>query len=213
MSRKGVLIAIIGLDGAGKTTQAGLLCKWLEDAGNAAFDVPSIPSFADWIFDTISLRKGYKKAMDLFPPTIVDFAVAIDKVRSLSIYTEKMASQGAIIISQRYTYCKIATAMQCGVEHIDLLKEIYSWVPKPDLTFFMDLPVDIALDRVMKRGVDEETYEGLGGFKACYEALPEYKEFIQIDANRSVEEIQMDLRKHVQEYLDKINWKAPTPIR
>lgn len=207
MKKKGILISIVGIDGSGKTTQSSLLCKWLKEQGNTVFDVHNLPSYADWVFDTIAKKKGYDDTMKLFSPTVVDFAVAIDKIRDFSIYTEKLSNQNTIVISQRYTYCKIASAMQNDVEHIDLLSEIYSWVPKPDLTFFMDLPIEVAVDRVLKRGVDVETYSGLYNFKKCYERLPEYKDFIQIDANRSVDYVQESLRDYVKEYLQRIDWK------
>lgn len=205
MNKRGVLISIIGIDGGGKTTQASLLCKWLNELGKTAYDIHNIPAYADWVFDTIAQRKGYQNTMDLFSPTVVDFAVAIDKIRDFSIYTEKLADQNSIVISQRYTYCKIASAMQNNVQHIDLLTEIYGWVPKPDLVFYMDLPVEIGVQRVLDRGVDEESIEELSEFKNNYESLPDFKNFIIIDANRSIEEVQESLRMHVKEFLDSRN--------
>lgn len=207
MDKKGVVIAIIGIDGTGKTTQAELLRNWLEGQGNIVFDIPNVPAFADWVFDTISQRKGYSDAMELFPPTVVDFAVAIDKVRSFTLYTQKASEQGAIIVTQRYTYCKIASAIQSGVEHINLLKDIYSWVPKPDITFYMDMPVDMAVERIIKRGIDMETYSDLSNFKKCYESLDEYEEFIKIDASQSVEQVQECMRNHVVKFLKAVNYK------
>ncbi|OHX40708.1 MULTISPECIES: dTMP kinase [Cytobacillus] len=202
MNKKGILIAIIGIDGGGKTTQASLLCKWLKQNGKTVYDVHNIPAYADWIFDTIAQRKGYQNTMELFSPTIVDFAVAIDKIRDFSVYTEKLSEQNSIIISQRYTYCKVASAMQNNVQHIELLNEIYNWAPKPDMTFYMDLPVEVGVQRVLDRGVDEENVNDLSEFKKYYESLPDFKDFIIIDANRSVEQVQKSLRTHVKAFLD-----------
>ncbi len=203
MLDKGILISFAGIDGAGKTTQAALLCKWFEDQGYNALDMPNIPVFSDTVFDTISSCKGYMDSQELFPKAVVHFAAAIDRVRVFTAYTEKMVEQGAVMIMPEYLYCRMAAAKLAQVQNLNLLSEIYGWLPESDIVFYMDLPSKLALEREAKRKFVEKDSYYLNKLKSCYEELPQYSNFIRIDASKSVQEVQNILRKHIEDYLNK----------
>ncbi|OHX40707.1 MULTISPECIES: dTMP kinase [Cytobacillus] len=201
MINKGILISFTGINGTGKRRQSALLCKWFEDKGFTALEMPKIPAFSDMVFDNISKDKGYQDSTELFPTDVVHFASAIDRVRIFTPYAQKMVEQGAVMIMPEYSYCRMALAKLDRVKNLKLLSEVYDWLPDADIIFYMDIPSELAIERLRKSNMVTKDSSYFENLKSCYMDLPKYKKFIKIDASKSEKEVQNTLRQHVMEYL------------
>lgn len=206
MVNKGLLISFTGINGTGKRRQSALLCKWFEDKGYTALEMPKIPVFSDIVFNNISKERNIHNPTELFPPDVVHFATAIDRVRIFTPYTQKMVEQGAVMIMPEYSYCRMAFAKLDKVKNLKLLSEIYNWIPDPDIVFYMDIPSEQAINRIKKSNFIKDDITHFENLKLIYKELPQFDSFIKIDASKSEQEVQSTIRQHVEEYLRKNNY-------
>ncbi len=197
-NRPGLFIAIEGIDYSGKTTQVKLISKKLEEKG---YDV---------IFtsEPTKGRIGQLCRVYLRDSSTSSFADALlfaaDRVEHYFIDIEKMVSQGKIVITDRYVASSIAYQSAQGAQE-DWILSINSMVPKADLSFYLDIEVDVAIKRLRnsKREIKEkfETVEYLEKVRNNYLNLTK-DWLIRIPAERRKEEITSDLLNRV---LTKLN--------
>lgn len=99
------------------------------------------------------------------------------------------------------------------MELIKALNELSTGGRKPDITFLMDLPIEIGLQRARRREADDHTgshdrfeREEMPFHKKIREGYLEqarlYRDrFIIIDATLTIEEIEMEIFRHVRPYV------------
>ena len=52
------------------------------------------------------------------------------------------------MLLDRYTYTAFARDVVRGL-NIDWVKQLYNYAPEPDLVFYLDMPIDVLLKRVI----------------------------------------------------------------
>lgn len=155
MSSKGLFISFEGGEGAGKTTQIKSLSSDLEDKG---YDVivtrePGGTPEAEKIRELLVQRDGGN--WDGLTELLLFFAARRHHVETL---IKPAINAGKIVICDRFA--DSTHAYQCyghGVS-TDVFKQIETLVLqnfKPDITFLLDVPVDIGLKR--SKRVNNET--------------------------------------------------------
>jgi dTMP kinase len=65
------------------------------------------------------------------------------------------------------------------------------------VTFLLAVDPGIAHDRIEARGYDHETIEYLSAAAAAYRSLPEYGEFVVIDANAAPDQVAAEIRSRL----------------
>ena len=100
----GRLIILEGLDGSGKATQAALLTKTLQEAGNRALQV----SFPDYESDSSALVKMYLRGdFGGAPGDVNAYAAsafyAVDRYASYRTKWRSFYEEGGIVVADRYT--------------------------------------------------------------------------------------------------------------
>ena len=73
----------------------------------------------------------------------------------------------------------------------------YRWFPRPDVTFLLVVDPEVAYDRIERRGYDHEEMSFLYSAAAAYRSLPEFAEFVVIDANGTPDEVAAAIRAHL----------------
>jgi dTMP kinase len=73
--------------------------------------------------------------------------------------------------------------------------------PRPDVTFLLAVDPAVAYHRIESRGYDHEEMAYLRAAAAAYRSLPEYGDFVVIDANRTPAEVAAGLRAELAAYL------------
>lgn len=148
-SKKGLFVTIEGIDGSGKSTQAGKISKWLEDF--TGFE--SLRTFepGGWqggekLRDLILNDKNFDGISELL-------LFLADRAGHLSKIIIPAIESGKNVICERYTDSTFA--YQSGGHGIDFeqLKKIIESCkfPEPDVTIFLDIAPELAIKRIKNR--------------------------------------------------------------
>jgi dTMP kinase len=96
-----------------------------------------------------------------------------------------------IAIMDRYAVCQFASLRAHGARPAAERRArlAYRLFPKPDITFLLEVDPAVAYDRIESRGYDHEEMAYLRAATAAYRSLPEYGDFVVIDANGTPAEV------------------------
>jgi len=207
----GKLIVVEGIDGSGKSTQLSLLSQWLRSQGVAV-------AFSEWNSSPLvrdTTRRGKKK--QLFTPTTFSLIHATDFADRTERYILPMLKAGAVVCADRYAFTAFARDVSRGVSR-KWVRNLYRFAIRPNLAFYFRVPLEVALGRILggrtaikyyEAGMDlglsrhiEESFRIFQGrILEEYEAMAEEMGFFIIDATRSIEEQQKEMRAIVEAQL------------
>jgi dTMP kinase len=145
--KKGLLIAIEGIDGAGKTTQARILMERLVREGYSVTLLKE-PTNSKWGQEIRNLAKNGRHKVT--PQTEFEFFL-YDRVEDVEKNIKPALNRKDIVIMDRYYISNVAYQ---GARSLDLdfiEKENLKFAPKPDLAIILDLPPHVALSRIRSR--------------------------------------------------------------
>lgn len=153
---KGKLITFCGLDGCGKTTQVNLLVKWLEKNGHKVY-VTKQPT------DFVRKSNIFRTYMDSPKHDDYDYRAlsllcAADRVQHSNRIIAQKLKEGYIVISDRYFYSCLANLIARGFKDDKWIYEIAKYILKPDLPFFLNVPIEKAIERVRERPEEKYRY-------------------------------------------------------
>jgi dTMP kinase len=148
----GKLFVVEGIDGSGKTTQLGLLAKWLKSTGHPVF-------MTEWNSSALvkAATKTGKKKNALTPMTF-SLLHATDFADRLLYNIVPPLKAGMIVLADRYTYTAFARDAARGVDR-RWVRELYSFAVKPDLAVYFRVPIDVSVERLLARRVKLKFYE------------------------------------------------------
>ena len=148
----GRLIAVEGLDGSGKSTQIYLVKRWLELEGYKVF-------FTEWNSSLLvkqATKKGKKR--QLLTPTTFALIHCTDFADRYEREILPLLSAGHIVLADRYVYTAFARDAARGCDR-EWIRKIYAYARHPDLTFFFDVPLETALNRILENRPQLKYYE------------------------------------------------------
>jgi dTMP kinase len=148
----GRLIVVEGIDGSGKTTQLGLLAKWLSATGHPL-------SMTEW--NSSALVKAAVKAgkkQNVLTPTTFSLLHATDFADRQLYKIIPALKAGMLVLADRYAYTAFARDAARGVNR-QWLRDLYSFAVRPDLVVYFKVPVDVSLERLLARRVKLKFYE------------------------------------------------------
>ena len=148
----GRLIVVEGIDGSGKTTQLGLLEKWLASSGRPVV-------LTEWNSSTLvkSATKAGKKK-NLLTPTTFSLLHATDFADRLLYKIIPPLKAGMIVLADRYAFTAFARDVARGVDR-QWVRELYGFAVRPNLTLYFRVPIETSLDRLLARRVKLKFYE------------------------------------------------------
>lgn len=205
----GKLIAIEGIDGAGKTTQAIELVKRLNKAGyNASYSKePTEDVIGQFIREKI--LSGDMK----IHPLALQYLFNADRVMHME-KIEKLLEKGMIIVMDRYFWSSVAYAMSDMDRPLDWyytafsILSFYHQFLLPDQTFFLEITPEEALKRITLSAKHGEIYDNgdhLPRIEKNYQQLmKEFPDaFTIVNAERESEEVTEDLFGQILQSLAK----------
>lgn len=107
-------------------------------------------------------------------------------LRVLHAFLNEVRAAGfdGVVVVDRGLVCQLAYREARGLPRGTVLPWLQQTLPAPDITVHFDLPVETALARVRARATDSETSAGLRVLDAGYRRLPEFADFVLVDATR-----------------------------
>lgn len=203
--KKGFLIAVEGIDGAGKRTLCSFMKKFLESQmlDVVQFAYPNYSSIWGKIIEDYLNNKIELNIDEQF------FAYFIDILKDqneISISLEK----GKIVITDRYFSSTIAFQCAKGFSYQKALSIIEVMnVIEPDLTFFIQIPSQLALKRKyeQKKSLDrhEKDVKLLENVDNMYEKMLNEgilsKGWIKIDGSQNLKKVEEDILNILEKFL------------
>jgi dTMP kinase len=195
---KGKFMVFEGIDGAGLTTQAELLEKYLR---NKKYEVVLTKEPTNNLIGGI-IRAALKKEWVTSNRTL-QLLFSADRAHHLEKEIIPALENGKIVISDRYFISTIAYGM-IELEK-DWLKALNSKFLLPDIIFIIDVPVEVSIERIKASRFGFELFEEKKKLEKIrnnfLELSKEYKNCFVINGNRSIEEVHKEIVKIVEEKL------------
>lgn len=220
----GRLIAVEGLDGSGKSTQIYLLKRWLQLEGRRVY-------FTEWNSSLIvkqATKKGKKR--QLLTSTTFSLIHATDFADRYERQILPLLRAGYIVLADRYMYTAFARDVTRGIDR-NWVRQLYSFAVHPDITFYFDVPLQTALDRILgnrpklkyhEAGMDlnlsSDPYESFRIFQGRiyeeYGRMSQEFPFVKVDATLPIQTQQEKVRHIVSQTinLDDYAWHNLAPI-
>jgi dTMP kinase len=155
---RGRFIVLEGIDGAGTTTQAKLLRRWLERQGRRVHQTaePSTGPLGNTLRQAMRRRLVGADGEALDPRAFAALFVA-DRADHLTGEIEPALARGEDVICDRYVLSSLAYQ---GLDaDLDWVTALNAPMRAPDLTLFVDVDAEVAAQRRAGRGGVTEIYE------------------------------------------------------
>lgn len=158
---KKLFIVFEGIDSSGKTTQAKLLKQYFLATKERAVisPEPSNGIIGNLIRQALKQRIVFSKDRNLFDEQMA-YLFAAD--RHDHLYNDvdgvfKLIKDNYHVISTRYYFSSLAYNCD-SVEQFEFIKKLNDRFPNPDLTIYIDIPIEVSLARLQERSL-QEIYE------------------------------------------------------
>lgn len=216
----GKLVILEGTDGVGRSTQAEMLKQWLEVEGYGV-------ELSEWKSSAL-ISKAIDKAKSKNALNTITFSLlyATDLADRLNRVIIPALKAGFIVIADRYSYTAFARDVVRGADAA-WVRKIYAFAPAPDLTFYLRMPIDDLIKRIITSrggldfyesgrdiGMSTDLYKSFKLYQSKifheYELMIDEFQFKAIDASMNPHHVQKLLRANVKKLLsDEINASAP----
>jgi dTMP kinase len=169
----GVLVVIEGIDGGGKTTLRAALADRCRDAGREVVQTkePTDGPLGRRIRAVAaSGRAGIsaEEELALFHE---------DRRQHVAELVRPALARGAVVLQDRSYFSTVAYQGERGLDRARLLAESEAIAPRPDLLLVLDLPPELALERIRRSrdgGTDDfERVENLSRVRQAFLAFPD----------------------------------------
>lgn len=203
-ARTGLFVCFEGGEGAGKSTQAGLLVAWLEEQGR---EVVATFEPGDTAVGREIRRIVLDPATGELVPRTEALLYAADKAEHVDRVVGPALARGAAVVTDRYVDSSIAyQGTGRGIDAVEL-EGMLRWATgdlRPHLTVVLDVEPTAGLGRFEGRDrIESEPAEfhqrAREGFVRLARADPDH--YLVLDARGAVEDIATAVRARVAELL------------
>ena len=153
---EGLLITFCGLDGCGKTLMINMVSEYIHSMSEDVV-VTKQPT------NTVRKSEIFRNFMDYenhekFEYRALSLFAAADRIQHSNKIILPELKKKKVVISDRYFYSCLANLRARGYKSDRWIYEIVKDIPKPDLAFFLDVPVEVAVERVRRRPEEKNRY-------------------------------------------------------
>ncbi|ANQ53866.1 thymidylate kinase [Thermosipho sp. 1063] len=196
-----MFITFEGIDGSGKSTQLDLLANYLEQKNKKVIKVrePGGTILGEKIRDLLlNFPMNSRSELLLF---LASRAQLVDEIIKPSL------KKGYFVLADRFTDSSIAYqggARNLGIDLVEYLNSFATDNILPNIVFFIDVPVNIAITRILKKDrIEREGKNFLEKVRDTYLKISMKKDnFYVIDGNQDVEGVFLQIKNIVDSYLD-----------
>jgi dTMP kinase len=196
----GILIAVEGIDGAGKTTQVGLLAEFLRRAGESPV-CSKEPTDGPW---GQKIRESAASGrMDLADELHAFIEDRKQHVRELIL---PALGDDKTVILDRYLYSTVAYQGTRGGMLDSLMHRMLQIAPEPDVVILLDVPAEVGIKRVSQgRGESPNAFETIDNLaavrKGFLDLARKYSRIELINGTQSIEAVHKQI---VQRLIDRL---------
>jgi len=204
----GVFVVLEGLDGAGTTTQAERLSGALRAEGYRTFVTrePSDGPVGTLIRQALTGRLGLPKTAGPLGPQTLALLFAADRTDHLEAQVIPALNRGDVVLCDRYVLSSLA--YQGSSLPMEWVEGINGFAARPDLTFFLEIDVDVAAQRRVRRGGDAELYEDelqqrriAQQYLRAIERRERDERILRVDGARPISEVTDELLRVLRPFL------------
>lgn len=208
VAKKGMLISFEGGEGGGKTTQIVRIRERLSQAGYDVIAVrePGGTAVGEQIREVVLSSKNSGIS---FTAEVLLFQAARAQIYREIVLPSLKA--GKVVLMDRTRDSSVVyqgVVRKFGKELIDQLNNISTQNTYPDVTFLLDVPVEMGLDRRSKAGevnrLDMEAKDFHQQVRDAYLDLAKSDSsgrWVTVDATQPIEKVEAELWKHIESQL------------
>ncbi|MFI7435434.1 dTMP kinase [Micromonospora haikouensis] len=182
--RRPVLIALVGVDGSGKTTQARALTRRLTARGVPAAYFENAGGRPLW--NRLARVLGRPDGLALFGRTLYPAVEAAVRAAAMARTLLWSWAAGRAAVLDRWTYCQYVIMQARGGRAV---RAAYRIFPAPTVVCFLAVAPEVAQRRVLARGIDTGELAHLRALDAAYRALPEFGGFVVVPGDGDTGEV------------------------
>lgn len=189
-----MFIVIEGIDGAGLSTQAKLLKEFLVSKGKRVLltKEPTDTAIGGFVK---SILRGEFKVNSL----TLQLLFTADRAHHLESEIEPALEKNIIVVCDRYFFSTFAFG---GLDvDVNFLKKINEKFRLPDITIIIDVPPEVAAERIKKSRLHTELFENLEKAAKVREnylrLAEEYENVFIVDGNREVDVVAKEIHSIV----------------
>lgn len=205
-------IVLEGIDGSGTTTQLSKVAERLRARGHIVHETrePSVGRIGKMIRELLAVNTGEKRTVD---SACLALLFAADRLEHLNREIKPALTRGEIVLCDRYVLSSLVyQSLDCDSEWVAEINREAQW---PSLTFVLDLPVEIAVERLAVRrgltGNPEEIFDSIEtqrrlaeGYRAeigpCPKLTHEDSGLIEIDASKDIDAVTDLIMRHLLDF-------------
>jgi len=193
VEKKGTFICIEGLDGSGKTTQAKILAKKIN---NAIYTTePSKGLIGNYI------RKSYLYSKKRFSPFVEALLFAADRIEHLESEIIPALNEGTTVICDRYVFSSLAYQGASGIS-LDWIETINKAILYPDLAIFIDVEPEKSMRRLNSKKSLMENLQTQIKVRDIYLKFVEDKKLTLVNGDNLKTKVTEDLFSIVKNYFN-----------
>lgn len=207
----GKLIVVEGADGSGRSTQIQMLVDWLEGCGHSTVQVGLKRS------TLVSEELDRAQEGNILSRTTLSLFYATDFADQLENMILPALRAGQMVLADRYIYTLMARDLVRGMDE-KWVKNLFGMALVPDAVFYLNVAPEELVQRTFAKyskldfwesgmdiGLSRDMFDSFLKYQAlmlrAFKALQRTYGFHIIDAHRSVEAINADLRQKIEAVL------------
>ncbi len=184
---RGVLIAIEGIDGAGKSTQSVLLKRALEQRG---YEVVLLKEPTNGVWGS-KVRRLAQLGRHVSPEEELELFLR-DREENAKQHIIPALESGRVVIMDRYYPSSMAYQGALGIDPQLIRERSERVAPVPDLVVVLDVPPEVGVSRILKRGerpnhFEEEEY--LRAVRDVFRRIVEERMGVLVDGTLSPQRV------------------------
>jgi dTMP kinase len=118
-----------------------------------------------------------------WPPRLADAIETSLRLVNVLVSHARASRFRGLVVMDRHLHCQLALRKTKGLPRGRLLPWLIGALPAPDAIIHLDIEPELAHQRIVARGTDGETLSDLISLRDAYRSLPEYPDFIELDAD------------------------------
>lgn len=206
----GLYIALEGIDGSGKTTQAKKLQEYFEKQGREVI-VTSEPRVTLFLGEQI--MKVFTSEVSI-PPVAFQHVLTANRLINMSEIVEPALQAGKVVITDRSFWSALAYGLmdahgsyeRSEADRMLMTQSVLSHYHQsivPDKTFYIRISSDVAIERLKTRkGREKDIYEKkdkletvVKGYDWLIKEFPQ--ELTLVDGEQQEEQVSLEISKHL----------------